>query len=222
MLKAGLWFALRPYPADIVELQPGPWWNGSRAAWIVTLLILTVLGMSAWIAFIRWQARVRMLTLTDPLTGLYNRRGFLLLAEHQGELARRKKTSSVIFYIDVDEFKKINDTEGHKQGDLVLKAIAAMLRHCFRKADIIGRLGGDEFAVIADDVPPHSQPMLDERLAKAIQESNGKATPKLRFSLSIGVLLRDASMNDDSIEDSLEQADKLMYLQKHNHKNGCV
>jgi diguanylate cyclase (GGDEF)-like protein len=205
-------------PADIVVLDPAPWWNASRAAWIVALLILVVLGMSGWLAFIRRQASLRVLTLTDHLTGLYNRRGFLLLAEHQRQMALRKKTSILIFYIDVDCFKEINDSLGHKEGDLVLVAIAVVLRHSFRKADIIGRLGGDEFAVIADGAPPHTRPIFERRLAEAVLESNQKADRKSQVSLSIGILECDGLLGDFPIEELLAKADALMYQQKQDSK----
>ena len=205
-------------PVDIVVLDPAPWWNASRAAWIVALLILVVLGMSGWLAIVRRQTHLRVLTVTDPLTGLNNRRGFLLLADHQRQLAQRRKTSILIFYIDVDWFKEINDSLGHKEGDLVLTAIATALRRCFRKTDIIGRLGGDEFAVIADGTPPHTRPILEHRLAEAVLESNEKADRKSQFSLSIGILACEDSLRELSIEELLAQADALMYQQKQEHK----
>ena len=207
-------------PADIVVLDPAPWWNAARAAWIVALLIVVVLGMSGWLALIRRQARLRALTLTDHLTGLYNRRGFLFLAEHQRQLALRKKTPILIFYIDVDSFKEINDSLGHKEGDQVLTAIAAVLRHSFRKSDIVGRLGGDEFAVIADGAPPHTRPIIEQRLAEAILESNQKADRKSQFSLSVGVVACEGSQSDLPIEELLAQADALMYQKKQDHKKG--
>jgi diguanylate cyclase (GGDEF)-like protein len=204
--------------ADIVVLDSAPWWNASSAAWIVALLVLAVLGMAGWVALIRWQGRVRVLTLTDPLTGLYNRRGFLLLAEHQRQLAVRRKTPSLIFYIDVDRFKEINDSFGHKEGDLVLTTIAATLRRCFRKSDIIGRLGGDEFAIIADGAPPNTRPIFEQRLAEAVQESNEKADRKAKISLSTGILTCEGTVRDLPIEELLAQADALMYEQKEDHK----
>jgi diguanylate cyclase (GGDEF)-like protein len=205
-------------PADIVVIDPAPWWNASRAAWIVALLILVVLGMSGWLAFIRRQESLRVLTLTDHLTGLFNRRGFLFLAEHQRQSALRKKTPILIFYIDVDRFKEINDTLGHKEGDLVLMAIATILLHCFRKADIVGRLGGDEFAVIADGAPPHTRSIFEQRLAEAVLESNQKSDRKSQFSLSIGVLACEGTLSELPIEELLAQADALMYQQKQEHK----
>src|SRR5882757_688544 len=130
--------------------------------------------MSGWLAIVRRQASLRALTVTDPLTGLYNRRGFLLLAEHQWQLSLRKKTAFLLFYIDVDRFKEINDSLGHKVGDLAIQAVAAVLRECFRKTDIIGRLGGDEFAVVAVDACLETRAMFEQRLARLVQQNNQK------------------------------------------------
>jgi diguanylate cyclase (GGDEF)-like protein len=209
-------------PADIVVLDPAPWWTASRAAWIVGLLVLVVLGMSGWLAIIRRQASLRILALTDHLTGLYNRRGFLFLAEHQRQIALRKKTPILIFYVDVDSFKEINDSFGHKEGDAVLMAIAAVLRHCFRKADIVGRLGGDEFAIIAIDAATHTRPMFEQRLADAVLETNRKGNRKAQISLSIGILQCEGSLAELPIEELLAQADALMYRKKQDRKRSRV
>jgi diguanylate cyclase (GGDEF)-like protein len=205
-------------PADLVVLEKAPWWTASHAAWLVGILVIVVFGMSGWLVFARRQARLRALTVTDPLTGLYNRRGFLLLAEHQWQLSLRKKTSLLLFYIDVDRFKEINDTLGHKEGDLALQDVATLLRHCFRKTDIIGRLGGDEFAVTAVEAPEHTRPVLEQRIARAVQEDNEKAHRTFQLSLSIGTLSCDDSQCSLPIEGLLVQADALMYKQKRDQK----
>jgi diguanylate cyclase (GGDEF)-like protein len=206
-------------PADLVVLEKATWWSASHAAWVVALLIIVVLGMSGWLAIVRRQTNLQVLTVTDPLTGLYNRRGFLLLADHQWELALRKKTSFLLFYIDVDRFKEINDSLGHKEGDLALQAVAAVLRECFRKSDIMGRLGGDEFAVTAIDAPPHSRAVLEQRLARTTQQSNNKAGRGFQLSLSVGILTCDNSLGALPIENLLAQADVLMYQQKRERNN---
>jgi len=206
-------------PADLVVLEKGPWWTATHAGWVVGLLTIVILGMSAWLTVVRRQSRLRVLTVTDPLTGLYNRRGFLLLAEQQWKLATRKKSSFLLLYLDVDRFKEINDSRGHKEGDLALQAVAAVLRECFRKSDIIGRIGGDEFAVTAVDARPHSREILEQRLARTVQQSNDRAGREFQLSLSVGILTSDDSLGQLSIEDLLAQADGLMYQQKRERKN---
>jgi diguanylate cyclase (GGDEF)-like protein len=206
-------------PADLVILENAPWWTPAHAAWVVALLVLVVVGMFGWLAVVGRQASLRELTVSDPLTGLYNRRGFLLLAEQQWRLALRGKMSFLLFYIDVDRFKEINDSLGHKEGDLALQAVANVLRECFRKADILGRLGGDEFAVTAIDAPDNSRAALEERLARTVQQSNAKAGRRFQLSLSVGILSCDKSLGALPIEDLLAQADALMYQQKRDRKD---
>ena len=206
-------------PADIVLIEGAPWWTASHAAWVVAILVIVVLAMSAWLAFVQRQAALHALTVTDPLTGIYNRRGFLLLAQQQWQLALHRHTPFLLFYIDVDEFKKINDSLGHKEGDQALQAVADLLRECFRKTDIIGRLGGDEFAVTASDAPEPSRAVLEQRLVKTVQQINEKSGRRYNLSLSVGILTCDSSLGALPIEDLLGQADALMYQQKRNRKN---
>ena len=90
-------------------------------------------------------ATLRASALVDELTGLYNRRGFLALAERECDAARAAGEGAVLAYVDLDGFKAINDAFGHAEGDRALQAVAAVLRRAFREADVVGRLGGDEF-----------------------------------------------------------------------------
>jgi diguanylate cyclase (GGDEF)-like protein len=201
-------------PADLVVLKSSSWWTAAHAWSVVAFLLLVVLGLVGWLAILRRQASLRLLAVSDHLTGLYNRRGFLLLADHQWQLALRKKMSVAIFYIDLDHFKEINDSMGHKEGDLALQTTAAVLRESFRKTDLIGRLGGDEFAIIAVDTAQHSPAELEQRLEKTLQKSNQQSNLAFQLALSVGILNCDDSLKDSSIEDLLARADVLMYLQK--------
>jgi diguanylate cyclase (GGDEF)-like protein len=205
-------------PADLVMLENAPWWTASRAAWVVLLLALVILGMAVWLAAVRRQALLHALTVTDPLTGLLNRRGFLLLAEQQWKLSQRNKTSLILFYIDLDRFKEINDLLGHKEGDLALQTVATLLRESFRKSDILGRLGGDEFAVAAIDAHPDARPTLEQRLARAVEQDNDTSDKPYQLLLSTGVLACDVTLATLSIEDLLAKADALMYEQKRTRK----
>jgi diguanylate cyclase (GGDEF)-like protein len=201
-------------PADLVVLKSASWWTAAHAWSVVAFLLLVVLGLVGWLAILRRQASLRLLAVSDHLTGLYNRRGFLLLAEHQWQLALRKKMSVALFYIDLDHFKEINDSMGHKQGDLALQTAAAVLRESFRKTDLIARLGGDEFAIIAMDTAPHSPAELKQRLERTLQKSNQQSNRAFQLALSVGVLNCDDSLKDSGIEDLLARADVLMYQQK--------
>src|SRR6267142_1804814 len=110
------------------------------------------------------QAELGNLALTDELTGLYNRRGFMALAERQLKLARRSGRGMLLFMTDVDCLKQINDSFGHFEGDRALKRTADVLEETFRGSDVVARLGGDEFAVLAIEAAGHSEATIKTRL----------------------------------------------------------
>lgn len=206
-------------PTDLVVIKSAPWWTTAHAKWVVVFLILVILGMSGWLANARRQDSLRALAVTDHLTGLYNRRGFFVLAGHQWQLALRNRTSILLFYIDVDRFKPINDRFGHKEGDRALRDVADALRECFRSTDIIARMGGDEFAITTGDASLESRAMIEQRLVAIIEQRNNATDRAYKLVLSIGVLKCDSSMQALSIEDLLAKADALMYEQKREHKS---
>ena len=200
--------------SDISVLKDAPWWSAEHAKMVVLIMGIAMAAMAGLLWLFRRDAALRQLSLSDPLTGVHNRRGFVLLAEQQRRIAARNKKSLLMFYIDLDRFKEINDTLGHKQGDIALQMVADILRECFRKSDVIGRLGGDEFAIIACDAASNSKAELEERLMGLVEQSNQKLAGAFEISLSVGALLCDASMDGLSIEELMSQADTLMYEQK--------
>ncbi len=107
---------------------------------------------------------IQALAISDPLTGLYNRRGFIALAEQQLKLADRTRRGALLFFADLDGMKWINDTLGHEEGDRALVDIASILKETFRLSDIIARIGGDEFAVLVIDTTAVTPEILTARL----------------------------------------------------------
>ncbi|HOR92493.1 MAG TPA: PAS domain S-box protein [Spirochaetota bacterium] len=161
---------------------------------------------------IAMRENLREMAIKDELTGLYNRRGFMMLAEQQMKINRRSELGMAIFYVDMDNMKLINDTFGHHEGDKALIDAAAILRLCFRDSDIIGRMGGDEFAILAIDCNRHDIEIMQNRLIENINEFNAKSLREYQLSLSIGsIFIHDSSGN---IEDILVRADKTMYRNK--------
>ncbi|MFN2974860.1 GGDEF domain-containing protein [Terriglobus aquaticus] len=199
---------------DVTLLQRAPWWTAMHALWLSGALGATALGMLAWVAFLRRQAHLRKLISIDALTGLYNRRAFLLLAEKQMEIMRRRKSALLLFYFDVDNFKHINDTYGHRAGDAALKDVAALLRQVFRESDTVCRMGGDEFAALVRNVTPESEATLRERLTDLLRIDNQRGQRPFRIALSVGAVYYDHTCANRSIEDVLEHADALMYGNK--------
>lgn len=156
---------------------------------------------------------LRSMALIDQLTSLYNRRGFLNLANHHIQLAKRKKKNLLFIYSDLDNFKYINDNFGHLAGDEVLKDTSLILKEVFRESDIIARFGGDEFVVLATDVKKEDKDVIINRLNKKIKDYNNMKIRQYNLSLSIGTVFYEPG-NIEDIEDILDKADKLMYEEK--------
>lgn len=165
----------------------------------------------------RMQAALRILSLIDDLTGLYNRRGFMTLAEHQLRLSRRKQSAFYLIFADLDGMKLINDTYGHQEGDQALIQTAHLLKDTFRGSDIIARMGGDEFAIIAIEPAASSAEQIAKRFQDNIAVFNAQSSKPYPLSVSIGVVecIPDGNC---ALEDALAKADALMYSNKAERK----
>ncbi len=152
------------------------------------------------------------LLLTDALTGLHSRRRFFVLAEQCLKVAIRAEKKPLLFFIDVDDLKGINDRYGHIVGDRALIDLANILKRTFRESDIIGRIGGDEFVVLLEP-PDEGSDALITRLHKNLKEHNAKGLQRYQLSISVGTALFDPE-HPVSINELLTKADTLMYGQK--------
>jgi diguanylate cyclase (GGDEF)-like protein len=173
----------------------------------------TLNELMARIQHVKLQEKVRTMAVTDELTGLYNRRGFFSLVEKLLQLCKREKKGIFMLYTDLDGLKKINDTFGHKEGDMALIDIANILRNNYRESDIIARIGGDEFVVIPIGTTEDSAKIATSRLQKSIEIHNSEINRSYKLSLSFGIAYYDPE-NPCSIDELLVQGDKLMYEQK--------
>ncbi len=154
------------------------------------------------------------LSLTDDLTGLYNRRGFLALVEQQLKHARRTDERFVLVFADLDGLKQINDRLGHHEGSRALVKTAEILRQTFRASDIVARLGGDEFTVLA--LAPSgdgAEETIRKRLRQQIRLVNERRELPYELSVSVGIVPLDPQAQP-SIEDLLRKADAAMYEDK--------
>jgi len=158
------------------------------------------------------QAELGNLALTDELTGLYNRRGFMALAERQLKLGRRSGRGMLLFMMDLDNLKRINDSFGHFEGDRALKQTATVLEETFRNSDVIARLGGDEFAVLAIEATGHSEVTIKNRLFECLKVINEDPS-RYELSLSLGVARFDLD-TCTTIGEWMARADQAMYEQK--------
>jgi diguanylate cyclase (GGDEF)-like protein len=161
----------------------------------------------------RTQGTLAALSLTDELTGLHNRRGFLALAEQQMKLANRTKRGLVLVFIDLNGFKQINDRFGHQEGDQALRDVAKILKSTFRGSDVIARIGGDEFAILAIDAEKESEEILKNRLDEKLKNHNDETTRKFKISFSYGIVNFNPN-HPSSLEELMASADRAMYAKK--------
>ena len=166
----------------------------------------------------RMEAEIREMSLRDLLTDLYNRRGFITLAEQQIRAADRARRTMLLMFIDCDGLKWINDTLGHEEGDKALIDTANVLRQTFRKSDIIARLGGDEFAVLSIDAADINPEDFPKRLQQNIDEGNAKEARPYKLAMSWGTAVYDPG-SPLSLDELMSSADKLMYAQKMGKSN---
>jgi diguanylate cyclase (GGDEF)-like protein/PAS domain S-box-containing protein len=159
------------------------------------------------------EATMRTLSLTDELTGLYNQRGFLALAEQQLRSAQRTGQTFSLLYADMDGLKQINDTYGHQEGSQALRQLAEILRRSFRGADTIARIGGDEFAILVADTTPSNVEIPLVRLQELLLYYNLREFHDYQLSLSIGAVCVNP-VDGCSIADLLMKADQAMYENK--------
>jgi diguanylate cyclase (GGDEF)-like protein len=160
------------------------------------------------------QAEVlRILSVRDELTGLYNRRGFLELARQRLRLISPEKKGACLFFADLNGMKAINDGLGHEVGNRALSATAKLLSNVFRESDVVARLGGDEFAALAGECEAAGLTGLQARLQTAIETFNATGLEPFRLSVSIGAALFDPRQPLE-FEALMEVADANMYEAK--------
>jgi diguanylate cyclase (GGDEF)-like protein len=161
--------------------------------------------------------KLEELSVLDELTGLFNRRGFMTLANQQLAIAKRRKEQFLIFFIDLDNMKNINDSYGHKEGDYALIETAKIIRKTFRESDFAGRWGGDEFAVMAIDSSIKEFDGIMKRLFKAMEKQNLSSGKPYKLSFSVGAASYPEGRYH-SIDDMLEKADIDLYRKKRHKK----
>ena len=163
-------------------------------------------------------SQTRFLSVTDSLTGLYNRRHFEDTLEREFLRASRYKNNLSFAIIDVDFFKKVNDTYGHSAGDFVLKEVAYLILQNLRKTDMVFRYGGEEFTVIITETPKEKAIVPLERLRKAVEEYpfsyNGQ---DIKITISIGI--SEVCENITTVHQLFDDADRALYKAKENGRN---
>jgi len=157
-------------------------------------------------------AAVHLATL-DELTNISNRRGFMMLAEHNLRLCARQNIPASLVFMDLDKFKQINDTFGHTEGDRVLAVVADQLKNTFRHSDIYARMGGDEFVILLPDTPKKTTEMIVEKFRRSLAEHNREAHSGYDIVFSYGIV-EFSPEKHGSIDALLKDGDLLMYERK--------
>jgi len=161
-------------------------------------------------------AAVQLATL-DELTGISNRRGFMMLAEQNLRLSMRHNISASLVFMDLNKFKLINDKHGHSEGDRVLTVFADLLRNTFRQSDLYARMGGDEFVILLPNTPKNSAKIIVEKFRQALKKHNSDAHRRYDIEFSYGIV-EFSPEKHLSIDALLMDGDSLMYEQKHKSK----
>jgi diguanylate cyclase (GGDEF)-like protein/PAS domain S-box-containing protein len=165
------------------------------------------------------EQELERLSHVDMLTGLYNRRRFMQLSEHELSRKRRYGGELAVFMMDLDHFKTVNDTYGHQTGDLVLQKLGEICRDVLRDLDCVGRLGGEEFAVVLPRTDVDHAMAVAERLRDTVEKTSIQSPQgeSVHCTISIGV----ATMQEDriSLDTLLSQADRALYQAKHEGRN---
>lgn len=160
---------------------------------------------------------LRRASLTDELTRLFNRRGFMTLADQQLRIARRQDKHTVLMYVDMDDFKSLNDQYGHAEGDRALMAVGRVLRRAVRDSDVVARLGGDEFTIMALDADHVAARIIQRRIEEHIARLNASGELAAPLSLTIGHT-RVRPSDPASLTELLARADTLLYARKKRRK----
>jgi len=168
--------------------------------------------------FQRMQDRYLELSITDELTGLYNRRYLLSRLQSEAEHAQRLDQPLCLLFLDLDDFKAVNDGLGHASGDLVLKELAAEIRSSLREGDVACRFGGEEFAIVMPGIRLREAAIAAERLRSGFEERPKRGTEgdPIRITISIGAV---QASPDEGPEAIISRADKAMYRAKALGKN---
>lgn len=216
---SGLFFCLLVLGARIIadeSASPATYSHSLLHYWNVGIECLFLIVMSLLFSTLRrtLDGEKRMARV-DPLTGALNRRSFFELADYELIRSRRYGHAFCVAYIDLDDFKQVNDTLGHHTGDQLLGGVVACIRGTVRKSDLFARLGGDEFVLFLPETSSHAALALLNKLHGQLNEAMAAYTCRIGFSIgAVTYLTAPATMDE-----VLRTADDLMYQVKQGGKN---
>jgi diguanylate cyclase (GGDEF)-like protein len=161
------------------------------------------------------------LSMTDSLTGLYNRRYFDHALSQEIKRCQRYERAFSLLLIDIDRFKRINDTYGHNAGDNILRQVAVLLKSNLRGLEVVTRIGGDEFAVILPETPPHNLSVVVKRLLHEMRTAKPEiqTIPKRKEKITFSIGQATFKGGNTNTHGMIRLADKSLYQAKHNGRN---
>ena len=212
VLTAGFW-ALAEWATRPAGIEPTLFiWN------VAAELLFFFLAATIVSVLERQTARLRVVSREDELTGISNRRAFFGALDRAVEWGHRRRAPWALAYLDVDDFKQINDSLGHGAGDAVLRTVARTLREATRQVDVVARLGGDEFAVLLPQTEPEQAEAVFLKLMTLLEEATRRQGWSVHFSAGAVAFLE----SPDSADAALALVDAGMYGVKHAGKAGMT
>ncbi len=186
------------------------------------VMLLKLVSSQAAMAIVnaRLYSETKELSLTDELTGAFNRRHLFARLEMEIARSQRFHSSVGVVMIDIDHFKHLNDTSGHPAGDQALKEVSDLLRHSIRKVDTLARYGGEEFVVVLPQVTREEAFEVADKLRKGVEKTHfpfGERQPGGRLTISLGVAVFPA--DGDSLEKVVDASDSALYASKRGGRN---
>jgi len=186
---------------------------------VISLLLLSLVLLLIFKTIDRYQKRLEKTAWQDHLTGLHNRASFTTQYQKEASRCIRQNRNMVVVMLDIDFFKKVNDSIGHVQGDKVLIRCADILQASLRLPDIVARWGGEEFVILLPDISLAEASKLAERVRMKI--ANDDALAQLtEHGITVSIGLHHFDLKED-MDCNLNMADKQHYRAKHNGRN-CV
>ncbi|GAB6074955.1 GGDEF domain-containing protein [Nautilia lithotrophica] len=196
---------------------------------IMSLIAFSILGFLISIQLDKYaqenlekSKRLEQLALIDELTQIFNRRAFFKIAQKLLMQAKREDKNLTIIMLDIDHFKTINDTYGHKAGDLVLKEFVSKIKQIIRENDLFARIGGEEFVILLYDIAEKDIDVISNKILNEIRnmqiifENN-----IIKITVSLGIYIIN-SQNEENIQHALINADKALYVAKKTGRNKAV
>jgi diguanylate cyclase (GGDEF)-like protein len=236
--RDGVWSDTLTLPVEVHPAWWQSWWFRTTALLAVLLLLGVVVQVRTAVLRARREAlerlvaaqtrdlteanhRLEELAARDSLTGIFNRRHFLDLAERELERARRAGHRTSLLLIDIDHFKRVNDSYGHEAGDEVLRGVCARLSAALRDADTLARIGGEELGVLAPETDPAAVLVVAERLRQSVA-SGPYAAGDARLVITVSVGAATVTDLDEPLKSLMGRADKALYAAKAGGRNRVI